>query len=145
MRGDALAETRWSHFPHGSDIGIRGYGRSKEEAFEQAAIAMTAVITDPNTIEPRIAVKITCEGPDDEFLFVDWLNALIFEMATRNMLFSRFEVRLDGDRLDGEARGETTDVTRHQPAVEIKGATLTELAVKKEPTGTWVAQCVVDV
>jgi SHS2 domain-containing protein len=145
MRGDALAETRWSHFPHGSDIGIRGYGRSKEEAFEQAAIAMTAVITDPNTIEPRIAVKITCEGPDDEFLFVDWLNALIFEMATRNMLFSRFEVRLDGDRLDGEARGETTDVTRHQPAVEIKGATLTELAVKKEPTGTWVDQCVVDV
>jgi SHS2 domain-containing protein len=66
-------------------------------------------------------------------------------MATRHMLFGRFEVRIDGDQLEGRAWGEPVDVARHHPAVEVKGATLTQLRVAKEPDGTWVAQCVVDV
>jgi SHS2 domain-containing protein len=41
--------------------------------------------------------------------------------------------------------GEPVDVARHTPAVEVKGATLTELAVRQEADGTWVAQCVLDV
>ena len=52
-------ETRWEHFPHGADIGIRGIGRSKNEAFEQAALAMTQVITDAKLVAVREAVSIT--------------------------------------------------------------------------------------
>jgi SHS2 domain-containing protein len=37
------------------------------------------------------------------------------------------------------------DVARHQPAVEIKGATYTELKVGRTDNGLWFAQCVVDV
>lgn len=140
-----MTESHWSHFHHESDIGVRGFGESKEEAFEQAALALTAVITDPSTVEPTIAVKITCEAPEDALLFVDWLNALVYEMATRKMLFSRFEVRLDGKRLEGTAWGERTDVNRHQPAVEVKGATYTELDIREDADGRWLAQCVVDV
>jgi SHS2 domain-containing protein len=66
-------------------------------------------------------------------------------MATRRMLFSRFEVRLDGGRLDADAWGEPVDVGRHCPAVEIKGATYTELDVRRLADGAWLAQCVVDV
>lgn len=36
----------WTHFHHEADIGVRGTGHSPEEAFEQAAVALTAVITD---------------------------------------------------------------------------------------------------
>jgi tRNA nucleotidyltransferase (CCA-adding enzyme) len=78
-------------------------------------------------------------------LLVDWLNALILEMAARHMLFSRFEVSLDGHRLHATAWGEAVDVEKHQPAVEIKGATYTELKVNKGESGEWLAQCVVDV
>ena len=78
-------------------------------------------------------------------LFVDWLNALVYEMATGKMLFSRFEVRLEGDKLSAKAWGEPIDLARHHPAVEVKGATFTELRVAQRPDGTWVAQCVVDV
>jgi SHS2 domain-containing protein len=135
----------WTHFPHEADIGICGVGTSKQEAFEQAAIAMTAVITDPQRVMAVEEVRITCGAPDDELLFVDWLNALIYEMATRKMLFGRFEVRLDGGTLRARAWGETVDVARHEPAVEPKGATYTELEVRQDPTGAWIAQCVVDV
>ena len=140
-----MTSTRWEHFPHDADIGVRGVGATKEEAFEQAAVALTAVILDPDELKGAELVEITCEAPDDELLLVDWLNALIYEMATRGLLFGRFEVHIDGGRLHGKAVGEPIEVARHQPAVEVKGATLTGVRVGQEPGGDWVAQCVVDV
>jgi SHS2 domain-containing protein len=77
-------------------------------------------------------------------LLLDWLNALVFEMATRRMLFSEFEVSIDNGRLSGRAAGEPVDRGRHLPAIEVKGATCTELHVSCED-GLWCAQCVVDV
>ncbi len=140
-----MTRKHWEHFHHMADIGVRGVGGTMAEAFEQAALAMTAVITDPEKVGPREAVEIDCQAPDSELLLVDWLNALIYEMATRRMLFSRFSVAVKNDRLTAKAWGEPTNITRHQPAVEIKGATYTELHVHQDEHGAWRAQCVVDV
>jgi SHS2 domain-containing protein len=60
------------------------------------------------------------------------------------MLFSRFAVAFRGSRLTGQAWGEPVDAARHHPAVEVKGATYTQLRVAREGDG-WVAQTVVDV
>lgn len=135
----------WSHFHHQADIGVRGTGSSLAEAFEQAAIALTAVIVEPTRIADRECIAITCKAQDPDYLFLDWLNELIFQMATRHLLFGRFSVSIDGSRLTAEACGEPVDVARHQPAVEIKGATLTGLRVEQLPDGQWLAECVVDV
>ena len=134
----------WEHFEHRADIGIRGFGGSPAEAFEQCALAMMAIITDLSLIDARDVVKISCEEPDPELLLVDWLNAVIYEMATRKMLFVRFEVTMKNGSLKGRAWGEPIDVERHHPAVEVKGATYTELALY-ESAHRWTAQCVVDV
>ena len=144
-RSEVPRSREWQHFYHVADIGVRGYGSTCEEAYEQAAMAMTAVITDPDKVKPDFLVEISCEAPDMELLLPDWLNALIYEMATRNLLFSRYQVHLDGCRLTAKAWGEKVDVARHCPAVEIKGATYTALAVRQEADGRWLAQCVVDV
>ncbi len=135
----------WDLFHHHADIGIRGFGESPAAAFEQTARAMTAVITDPARVADEFAVEIHCQAPDSELLLVDWLNALIYQMATRKMLFARFTVSLEDGRLHGTAWGETIDPARHRPAVEIKGATYTELQVAQNSRGGWFAQCVVDV
>jgi tRNA nucleotidyltransferase (CCA-adding enzyme) len=124
---------------------VRGIGTTKASAFEQAALALTAVIVDPCAIEARQCVSLACEAPDPELLLADWLNALVYEMATRKMLFSRFQVQIDGTRLTAEAWGERTDVARHHPAVEVKGATYTTLHVAQQEDGMWIAQTVVDV
>ncbi len=134
----------WEHYAHGADIGVRGCAASKAEAFAEAALALTAVITDPAAVSPRERVAIACEAPDDELLFAEWLNAVIYEMATRKMLFGRFAVQLEGGRLSGEAWGEPVDASRHHPAVEVKGATYTTLRVAQVGQ-RWVAQTVVDV
>ena len=115
------------------------------EAFAHAAEAMTGAITDPKSVDPATAVSVGCAAPDGELLLVDWLNALIYEMATRHMLFCRFDVAIDGTKLEATAWGEMIDIEKHQPAVEVKGATNTHLHVQQRPNGRWVAECVVDV
>jgi SHS2 domain-containing protein len=135
----------WEHFPHQADVGVRGLGATLEQAFEQAGLALTAVITDLTSVAQKEMIQLSCMAPDAELLLVDWLNSLIYEMVTRNMLFSRFEVHLDGNHLAANVWGEGLEVARHHPAVEIKGATYTELKVAQQADGSWVAQCVVDV
>lgn len=136
---------RWEHFPHAADIGVRGIGATLERAFEQAALALTAAVTDPSAVAGRSRVTVRCEAPDRELLLVDWLNALVYEMGTRRMLFKRFAVRIHDHALTGEAWGEAVDVRRHAPAVEVKGATYTGLRIARADDGAWLAQCVIDV
>ena len=134
----------WEHFPHDADVGVRGFGPTPAAAFEQAACALTAVVTHAE-VKPSTAVEVECEAPDLELLFVEWLNAVIYEMAVRRMLFSRFAVRIAGTRLDATLWGEPVDVARHAPACEPKGATYTALRVAEEPDRAWSAGCIVDV
>jgi SHS2 domain-containing protein len=144
MRDRGWMSARWEHFPHQADMGVRGFGATESEAFEQAALAMTAVVSDPERVEPRDAVSIRCEAPDHELLLTEWLNGVIYEMSVRHMLFSRFSVHIEGNRLSAQAWGEPADAVRHEPAVEVKGATYTALRVARAD-GEWVAQTVVDV
>ena len=137
----------WHHYDHQADIGLCGYGPSLAEAFAQTALALTGVVTDPGMVRAEVAEHIECRAADAEFLLVEWLDELIYRMATRGLLFGRYEVAVDegGRYLTATAWGEAVERARHAPAVEIKGATLTDLSVREDGQGGWVARCVVDV
>ena len=115
-----------------------------EAAFEEAALGLTAAVTSA-PIQCATAVDVSCEAPDRELLFVEWLNAIVYEMAVRGMLFGQFRVHLMGNTLQGKLWGETVEPARHEPACEPKGATYTALNVSQNDRGTWSARCVVDV
>lgn len=134
---------RWEHFPHDADIGVRGFGATLEDAFVQAALALTAVVTDAE-VRPRNEVKVRCDAPNDELLLVEWLNAIIYEMAVRGLLFGAFAVEISDGHLEGTLWGEPVDIARHAPACEPKGATYTALRVGRDGS-VWSAACVVDV
>jgi len=140
-----MGQPHWEHYSHPADMGIRGFGRTREEAFAQAALAMTAIVTDPAKIESRESVAILCEEDDDEMLFWYWLNAVLYEMDARKMLFVRFDVKPVESGLQAIAWGEDVDAARHQPAVEVKAATYADLKVERDSKGMWIAQCIVDV
>lgn len=139
------ANGHWEHFAHGADVGIRGYGGTLAQAFEQAALALTAVVTETRNIRDDTRVDVKCEADDAEVLLVDWLNALVYEMAVNKLLFHRYHVSLSNHTLRGTAWGEPVDIGRHCPVVEIKGATYTELKVRQQDDGSWMAQTVLDV
>ena len=138
-------KARWEHFEHQADMGVRGYGITMEAAFEQAGLAMVAIMVPLERVVPLTRVMVQCEAPDYEMLFSDWLNSILREMALRRMVFSRFCVTVEAHRLCGELWGEPLDIARHEPSVEVKAATYYALEVRQAARDGWVAQCVVDV
>ena len=134
----------WEHFAHDADIGVHGRGRTIEEAFEQAAMALTAIVTEAE-VTPETRIEVACRQPDVELLFIDWLDAVIYQMAVNRMLFGRFAVAITDTALTGAMWGEPVDVARHAPACEPKGATLTAVHVRRTPDRLWSAACVIDV
>ena len=136
---------RWEHFDHGADIGVRGIGRTPAQAFEQAALALTAVVTEPAGVRLQETRRLECKASDLEALFYEWMNSVIFEMSAERLLFGYFAVNIDGHHLMATLKGEAAVPERHQPAVEVKGATYTELSVAQRSDGLWCAQCIVDV
>ena len=140
-----MTERRWEHVDHGADIGLLAVAATREDLFESMAEALTALITDPQCVGTSSTVSIRCAAPDDAVLLVDWLNALIFEMATRRMVFGSWQVSLQDHALEAIVGGEPVDRARHQPVVEVKGATYTDLTVRQSSDGNWHARCIVDV
>ncbi|MDH3374537.1 MAG: archease [Gammaproteobacteria bacterium] len=140
-----MQQRNWEHFEHEADMGLRADAETREGLFEAMGEALTAIITEPAGVRRVETVTVHCEAPSNALLLVDWLNALIFEMATRGMIFGSWHVELDGQKLEGRLEGEAVDRLRHQPVVEVKGATYTALSVTRDSAGRWHGQCVVDV
>lgn len=132
-----------AYFEHDADIGIVGRAERIEEAFEHAATAMFAIMTDPGQVALRGSVVIEFEEADTELALVTWLNLLLGQARSRALIFGRFHLRRDGVRWSGRAEGEPWRAELER-GVEVKGATLTGLAVTQQ-NGIWEARCVVDV
>lgn len=132
-----------AYFEHDADMGIVGRGRLIEEAFENAARAVFAMMTSPGQVQLRERVAIEFEEADAEFALVTWLNLLLGQARSRGLIFGRFQLRRNGALWSGTAEGEPWHDGLER-GVEVKGATLTGLAVTQRD-GIWEARCVVDV
>lgn len=138
-----MPEPSQGYFEHDADIGIVGRGASIEDAFESAARATFAIMTDISAVRHEETAPIEFEEADEELALVRWLNLLLGTARERGLIFGRFWIERDGVRWRGGASGERWRAQLER-GVEVKGATLTALVVKHDEKG-WEARCVVDV
>ncbi|MBI5756822.1 MAG: archease [Nitrospirae bacterium] len=131
-------------FEHRADVGIRGYGKTMEEAFENGAKAMFSVMADIDEVKPIDREDVSCNAPDTDMLFVEWLNSLLSLSHLTGKLFCNFKVKIGDNRMTGSAWGERLDSERHHVMTEVKAATYSMLKVSREDD-VYVAQCIVDV
>ncbi len=131
-------------FEHGADVGIRGKGRTLEEAFANGAKALFSLMADLSAVEPQKEIQVACTASDVETLFMVWLNELIALADIEKIVLSEFSVTIKDNHLTATARGESINPQKHNLGVEVKGATYTMLRVFNED-GYFIAQCVVDV
>ncbi|MFA5072511.1 MAG: archease [Nitrospirota bacterium] len=134
----------YEFFEHEADIGIRGFGKTMDEAFEHAALGMYAIMVNTAAVQPVTMRTISVSAPDHELLLIEWLNALLTVSDIDRLVFSQFKVQIEGHALTGTAWGEKFDPRRHEPGVEVKAATYHLLTVTPADSG-YVAQCIVDV
>ncbi len=133
----------YAYFDHDADVGIVGYGSTPEVALVSAAEAMFALICDLGQVRPIRSIHVTFDEPDLEFALVVWLNWLLAESRAERLALGQFSLEHTGSRWEGTASGEPwrPDLER---GVEVKGATLTMLALRRVGA-QWEARCVVDV
>jgi protein archease len=143
------ASLEFEHFDHAADVGVRGFGATPADAFENTAAALFALLAeDLSTVRRVVEERFELEAPGLPELLVAFLNELISIADARQLVFGSFSVDIErrpaSYHLAAVAWGEPFDPDRHQPTVQPKGATYTALRVSPE-AGRWVAQCVVDV
>ena len=119
---------------HTADVGIKAYGKTLSEAFENAAKGMFDIITDNSEIENIGQYNIELEAPDLEQLLVDWLSELLFLNSAKNIVFGFFKVELDDkkNKLSAKVFGEKFNISKHKAGAEIKAVTYHMLNVKNK-------------
>lgn len=133
----------WGYFDHEADIGVVGRGETVEQAFENAACAMFAIMADVSAQECEQRVSVSFVEEDIELALVTWLNRLLAEARPRGLALGRFALRREGNAWHGEAWGiPWSEIVER--GTEVKGATLTMLRVERNGE-SWEARCVVDV
>ncbi|HLA46932.1 MAG TPA: archease [Thermoplasmata archaeon] len=120
---------RFEEINHTADVAIRAYGATPEELFANAAAGMFSLVVDLETVKPVGEVEVRVAADDLPGLLVNWLSELVFLHETQRLLFSAFEVRLDGTALRGRARGEAIDKKRHDLKLALKAVTYHHLRV----------------
>jgi len=127
---------KFEFFEVTADVGYKAYGKTLDEAFENAALAMFEVITDTSKIEPEIERQIEVESEDECALLYDWLSEFLVLLDVDYLVFSKFEVKIErkeeGFSLKGTAWGEEFDLEIHESRAEVKAVTYHLMDVKQD-------------
>jgi SHS2 domain-containing protein len=132
-------------FDHTADLGLRIRSTELPALFEEAAAALfSAIVENPADVRPLQEASFELEADHNDELLRHWLAELLYTFHAEHMLWSQFEVRLDGTRLQATARGEPFDPARHRLDAEIKAVTYHGLKVEPTTDG-WLAEVIVDI
>jgi SHS2 domain-containing protein len=135
---------RFEFVEHTGDIGVRVFGQTLSELFEQAAQALTFIFTDPETIRIRQTRRLLLEAKTDEELLVNWLNELVYLFDTEGLLFKAYDVLSVHDHhVEALAQGEIYAEGRHPIKTAVKAATYHQLKIEHHQ-GVWTAQVIFD-
>ncbi len=123
---------------HTADAYIEAYGDNLEESFENAAAAMTEVMTDLGKVDARHEESFVVNASDEYALLYSWLEELLLEFELKGKLYSRFDVSgieetSGGFILHARAWGEDFDSEKHTSKVGVKSVTYHRMEIVKEP------------
>jgi len=126
-------------------VGIRAYGSSMAEAFENCALGMMSLMLEPDRVRPQRRIRLSAQGRDGGSLLVSWLSEILFRVEAEGWAFASFEVDSCSEiAVAGWGAGEPLDAARHGLKLEIKAPTYHMLELD-ETDGRWTAQVIFDV
>ena len=123
---------RYEQFSHTADIGVRVFGKTLKELFENAAFAMFDILADLDGLKGEIVQDFELTAPNNEELLISWLDELLYNFYTKHIIFYEFKVReLSGDLVRAKAFGRSVSENRNRLKTEIKAATYYNLKIIK--------------
>jgi SHS2 domain-containing protein len=141
-------EPSYTYLEHTADVLFQAEAPTLEALFEQCGLAVENAQVHIQNVEAKEKRIMTGESKNIESLLFDFLNDLLFYKDAEQLIFSRFDVRIEEKdgiyHLTCTAYGEKLDVEKHDPKVDVKAITMHEFEVKKTTDG-WTARVLIDV
>ncbi|MDD5162888.1 MAG: archease [Candidatus ainarchaeum sp.] len=130
---------------HTADAKFRAFGKTIEECFANSALAMNSVECNTKKVSAKQKLSMEISAPNPEELLHKFLEETLFQMETKEMLFSKFKIKISKEQtsLKAELFGEPIDKKKHELKTLIKAVTWNNFYLKKEK-GAWIAQAVCD-
>ena len=139
-----MAVNNYEFIEHTADIGIIVKGKDLKDLFKNAALAMFEIIAEkktevknrksPHEAEEVRKYVVKQEADNLEELFINWLNELLSLSATKELIFSDFQIsKLDKNKLEANAIGSC--MKNYRMNTEIKAATYHGLEIKQNCSG----------
>lgn len=128
---------------HTADAYIAAHGRTLEEAFENAALAMFEIMTDTRDVRRSHIDILRVESEDELGLLFSWLEALLLKFEIDNNLYSEFKVDSikscpKGYLLEAKAWGEPFNPERHPSRTGVKAVTYHQMEIARNENGVTV-------
>lgn len=137
---------KYKFLEHTADAKFRAYGKTIEEAFSNAALAMFSVMTKTEEINPKIEKKINVTGADLKSLLYSFLEELLFLMDSESFILNKIKkIKIRKGKkyeLSAVADGDTIS-DKYELHGEVKAVTYNEMDIKEEK-GKATVQVVVD-
>lgn len=138
----------YKYLPHTADVKFRAYGKTLQEAFQNAAFALFNVMVDTTAVREKIRHNIKASGNDLPALLQSFLEQFIILLDTDNFFLSKLrQVKISnrGSKYSLTAVA-TGDEAKNYETIgpQVKACTYNSMLVKQERE-KWTVQVVVDI
>ena len=137
---------KFEYLEHTADVKFRAYGKTVEEAFTNAALALTPLLTD-DTVKPISKHKICVESHNKEALLYDFLDEILFQLDVEGFLLAKVDDLMIEESKKGFKLTATAWFDRHKNYEchgNLKSVTYNDMFIKEEQNNC-VVQVVIDV
>ena len=145
---------KYEFLDHTSEAKFRAYGDNLEEAFENAALALTSLMSDPDKVPSKIKKQITVSAEDEKALLYDFLEELIVLKDSDAFFIHDCAVTIahpqsPSSQLELRAVFRGASGTAYATGADVKAMTYGDMLIEKQKDekkkDRWMLQVVVDV
>ena len=133
---------------HTADIKFRAYGKDMNEAYANAALALSAILKNPDEVQGKVEKELETSAEDPKALLYDWLEELLILRDTDRFILHEVEVEItkresEAWYLKAKMWGDILE-NYSELGTDVKAITYHDMEVKEEPN-QWMVQVVVDI
>jgi SHS2 domain-containing protein len=128
-----------------ADIMFRAYGKTLNQAFENAGYAMFEIMTDTKKVKSELIFSFEKQAEDFKSLLYDFLEELLFIQESKLVFLSKFKVEINpkNHSLKAIVKGEKINDSHERRSV-VKAVTYFDMSIIETKDG-YTVQVLLDI
>jgi protein archease len=129
-----------------SDCAFKAYGSSLEELFYSSALAVTASMVVPESVNTNHSFPIELKEENLSDLLYSWLEEIVYLKDAESLFLIDFDIKISANTtvtLNAMAHGDLIDYEKQKILVDVKAVTMHKFSIQQTKDG-WEAFVILD-